>query len=152
MKIKLKDFILIIFCAYSLFFVVGSILAPVMAHFQQYELSGNLTGMYMFSCHQQPTRSFWLFGYPIALCSRCLGFYTGVVIFSLLTVFRKIKITLKSFIALFALVFVDILSNCVLNFNTGCYIRFIVGNIMGLLFVSAVYYLFGKKKEKKNYD
>jgi len=28
-------------------------------------------------CHQDPTRSFWLLGAPIAVCARCLGIYLG---------------------------------------------------------------------------
>jgi uncharacterized membrane protein len=28
-------------------------------------------------CHQDPARSFWLFGGPIAACARCLGMYLG---------------------------------------------------------------------------
>lgn len=28
-------------------------------------------------CHQDPLRSFWINGAPMAVCSRCLGIYTG---------------------------------------------------------------------------
>lgn len=28
-------------------------------------------------CHQNPQRSFWINGRPMAVCSRCLGIYTG---------------------------------------------------------------------------
>ncbi|SMO90957.1 DUF2085 domain-containing protein [Fodinibius sediminis] len=28
-------------------------------------------------CHQIPERSFWIAGQPMAVCSRCLGIYTG---------------------------------------------------------------------------
>ena len=28
-------------------------------------------------CHQDPARSFWLFGVPVAVCARCLGIYVG---------------------------------------------------------------------------
>ncbi len=31
-------------------------------------------------CHQQPERSFWIFGAPVAVCARCLGIYVGAVI------------------------------------------------------------------------
>ena len=29
-------------------------------------------------CHQDPERSFWIAGAPIAICVRCLGIYLGV--------------------------------------------------------------------------
>ncbi|HEX8069418.1 MAG TPA: DUF2085 domain-containing protein [Pyrinomonadaceae bacterium] len=28
-------------------------------------------------CHQQPARSYWLAGAPLAVCARCLGVYAG---------------------------------------------------------------------------
>ncbi|HEV2707518.1 MAG TPA: DUF2085 domain-containing protein [Pyrinomonadaceae bacterium] len=28
-------------------------------------------------CHQMPERSFYLFGFPLAVCARCLGLYVG---------------------------------------------------------------------------
>ena len=28
-------------------------------------------------CHQEPARSFWLAGAPVAVCARCLGIYLG---------------------------------------------------------------------------
>jgi len=29
-------------------------------------------------CHQFPTRSFWLFEHPLAICARCTGGYLGI--------------------------------------------------------------------------
>jgi uncharacterized membrane protein len=37
-------------------------------------------------CHQQPGRSFLLFGKPVAVCVRCVGIYAGSAIGSLLQV------------------------------------------------------------------
>lgn len=31
-------------------------------------------------CHQQPLRGFWLLNHPHALCARCMGGYSGVVL------------------------------------------------------------------------
>lgn len=31
-------------------------------------------------CHQDPARSFWIAGVPIAVCSRCLGIYLGAAV------------------------------------------------------------------------
>jgi hypothetical protein len=28
-------------------------------------------------CHQDPARSFWIAGMPVAVCARCLGIYLG---------------------------------------------------------------------------
>jgi len=29
-------------------------------------------------CHQQPSRSFWMNGAPLAVCERCFGIYAGL--------------------------------------------------------------------------
>lgn len=31
-------------------------------------------------CHQDPARSLWLFGAPVAVCARCLGMYLGAAL------------------------------------------------------------------------
>jgi uncharacterized membrane protein len=31
-------------------------------------------------CHQRPERSFWAFGYPLAVCARCTGIYGGFLL------------------------------------------------------------------------
>ena len=31
-------------------------------------------------CHQRPERSFFLHGFPLAVCGRCLGIYAGILI------------------------------------------------------------------------
>jgi uncharacterized membrane protein len=41
-------------------------------------------------CHQQPERSFFLFGGSVAVCARCLGIYLGAAIGLLLRAPRRI--------------------------------------------------------------
>lgn len=148
MKEKFGNLVLIFFCLYSLFFVVGSLLAPLMAHLGLYELSAKLTATYMFSCHQQPTRSFWIMGYPVALCCRCLGFYIGVSLSSIAAFWQKKNLRLKYFISMLVLIIADIFSNYILKFNTGNVTRFCVGIMMGVLFTTLICYIF--KHEKGN--
>jgi uncharacterized membrane protein len=151
MKEKIRIFVLILFCLYSAFFFIGSILAPIMAHFQQYEISAHLTTLYMFSCHQQPDRSFWILGYPVSLCCRCLGFYLGVIIFGTISIFNKLKINLKTFLILLIITITDIYINYGMGIrihNTGNITRFFVGLIMGLLFVIVLNFLLIRKWRK----
>ena len=149
MKNKIKNTILLIFCIYSLFFLIGSILAPIMAHFKQYDLSGILTATYMFSCHQRPERSFWIFDYPVALCCRCLGFYLGIILSSLVALIKKQYLPIKTFYLLLFTSLIDILSNCIFKINTHKGTRFFIGIIMGTIFVTLICYGFKHKKEKK---
>jgi uncharacterized membrane protein len=39
-------------------------------------------------CHQQPARSFWMAGAPMAVCARCLGIYIGTAIGLSVSAFR----------------------------------------------------------------
>ncbi len=147
MRSIIKKTVIIFFLLYSLFFVVGSTLSPVFAHFKLYEQSSFLTSLYLHACHQQPDRSFWFFGYPLALCCRCYGFYTGVVISSITVLFNKFKLGFKVFSLLLFLIIIDIILNFIVQINTGNIIRFTVGIIMGFLFISTLSYLLDYKKE-----
>lgn len=148
-KNKIKKIVLAAFCLYSLFFVVGSIFAPIFAHFHQYDLSGKLTSLYMFSCHQRPERCFWLFGYPVALCCRCLGFYIGVSISSITAIVKNYTPPTKVLAAFIIVTIADIFCNLLLNINTGNYIRFGVGIIMGILFTSTICFIFREKEKRE---
>ncbi len=153
MRTKIKFIILLFFCLYSLFFFVGSTLAPIMANLGYYEMSSKLYFIYLHSCHQQPDRSFWFLGYPIALCCRCYGFYLGVVIFSVFSIFNKLKINIKYFIILTLICLTDIFINygMKVRLNTGNYTRFFVGIIMGLIFTTIICYIF-KMEWRKKYE
>lgn len=150
MKQIIKKIVTILFIIYSLFFVIGSTLSPIFAHLKLYEYSSILTGLYMNACHQQPDRSFWLFGYPVALCCRCYGFYLGVVLSALISLLNKFRLNIKIFVLLFALITLDIIFNVILKVSTGNIIRFIVGIMIGILFMSVINYLFDYKKENSN--
>jgi len=48
-------------------------------------------GFYSFFCHQETSRSFFLFGNQVAICSRCLSFYSSVLFFGLWVSKKRIK-------------------------------------------------------------
>ena len=148
----LRNIIILFFCLYSLFFIIGSTLAPIMAYLKQYDLSAILTSTYMYSCHQQPDRSFWLFGYPMALCSRCYGFYMGVSAACIAALLNKLKISIKVFIILTIFCIIDIIINFGLGhrLNTGNITRFIVGIFMGILFVTVLDNIIRLIRRRKN--
>ena len=103
----------------------------------------------MFSCHQQPDRSFWIFNYPIALCCRCYGFYIGTAITSLLLLIKEIKINIKIISIMSLIVIFDLAVNYFnKNYNTGNFVRFTVGLIMGTLFILIVNQIVKIRREK----
>ncbi len=85
---------------YALYFVVGAFVAPHAAHTHQFELADQYYGLFAASCQQQASRSFWLEGYPLALCARCLGNYIGFISLGLLWLIKPQRITPKLFLLL----------------------------------------------------
>ena len=137
----MRRVILIIFCLYSLFFVVCSIASPVFAKL----------GLYG-TCHQQPHLSFWLLGYPMPLCCRCLGVYAGSSISAALFASNKIKIGLAAFSTLLLIALADLCFNYLLDINTGKFLRFVSGLIIGLLIAATLDYLLKKIKRRNLND
>jgi len=61
-------------------------------------------------CHQQPGRSFWIAGAPMAVCGRCLGIYIGAAIGLLVSGRKPGTWRLKAVLASLALLAADVLS------------------------------------------
>ncbi len=53
-----------------------AVAAPLLWHSHALAAWG-VTLFFSFACHQDPTRSFWIAGAPVAVCARCLGIYLG---------------------------------------------------------------------------
>ena len=151
MKNRIRIILLILFSLYSAYFFIGITLAPILAHYKYYDLSAKLTSLFIYSCHQQPDRSFWLLGYPVALCCRCYGVYFSTMIASIFAIFNKLKLNRIAIIILILISAIDIYINYGMGIrvhNTGNITRFIVGIIMGLLITVGINGIFNIKKEK----
>jgi uncharacterized membrane protein len=90
-------------------------------------------------CHQIPSRSFFLFGYPLAVCGRCLGIYFGFIIGTLMYPLLKglSNTTLpktKTFILFSLPIIFDTLGNFLRIWMTPNLPRFIIGFLWGLIF------------------
>ena len=60
------------------------VLAPVLAHVEMVAPSGILYLFFSKICHQQASRSFFIFGKQMAVCSRCTALYFGFLFGTLL--------------------------------------------------------------------
>ena len=58
--------------------VVLAILAPILESYRS-PFASNLYSYLALSCHQIPSRCFWILGSNTGLCARCLGVYFGYV-------------------------------------------------------------------------
>ncbi|MGQ9801632.1 MAG: DUF2085 domain-containing protein [Candidatus Saccharicenans sp.] len=56
--------------------LAGIFLAPYL-HESRPAWSAFIYHLFSPVCHQRPERSFFILGQPLAVCSRCLGFYSG---------------------------------------------------------------------------
>jgi uncharacterized membrane protein len=89
-------------------------------------------------CHQIPSRSFFLFGYPLAVCGRCFGIYSGFFIGTLFYPFLKAlsNTTMpktKTFIIFSLPIVFDTLGNFLRLWMTPNIPRFIIGFLWGLI-------------------
>lgn len=80
-------------------------------------------------CHQQPERSFWLFGAPIAICARCLGIYLGAATGLLFRTSQRIALQLL--FAAAALNFADWLTEAAGLHGNWMMVRFVLGLALG---------------------
>lgn len=149
MKNRVRIIFLILFSVYSAYFFIGSTLAPILAHYKYYDLSAQITSLYIYSCHQQPDRSFWLLGYPVALCCRCYGVYLATMVSSILAIYNKLKINKYTILLLILITIVDLYINYGIGIrahNTGNITRFIVGIVMGILIIVGINGIFNMKR------
>lgn len=89
-------------------------------------------------CHQLPARSFQLFGFPLAVCARCFGIYTGVLgglgIYPFRRGFRDVRPpSLHLFLGASVPIVIDTAGNALKLWNTANGLRFIFGVVWGLI-------------------
>jgi uncharacterized membrane protein len=97
---------------------------------------------FSFFCHQIPERSFILFGYPLAVCQRCLGLYAGLFLGALLgphdyfhrsqAVRRRWILTAAFFLVLDALLpFIGLWTSSRLSrFSTGLFLGYLISLLL----------------------
>jgi len=153
MRNKIYKIVLTIFCLYALFFLLSSIAVPILAHFECYELSAALDSFFMKACHRRPERVFWILGYPMSICARCIGFYAGVFISSFVCIFAKPKLSRDMLIVLISFILAEFLFNYfyIPAFEAAKSLRLIAGVALGVVFIRALSYFFewtGRKKDE----
>lgn len=88
-------------------------------------------------CHQIADRSFWINGQPMAVCSRCLGIYSGFALgWGLLPILSLIKITRLAYIKKIVVVvllfnLIDALGNLLGLWQNTLFSRTVLGGMLG---------------------
>lgn len=133
--------------------VAIAILAPLL-EFYRSPLASKFYSYLALSCHQIPSRCFWILGSNTGLCARCLGVYLGYVsIWIILISSLRLKSLTStnrpsSYIALllFPLI-LDAGLQMVSSYNSGNITRFFTGYFFG---IGAGFILFSYVQEGKN--
>lgn len=89
-------------------------------------------------CHQNPSRCFYLFGYPLAVCTRCLGiyfgFFLGTLIFPVVNGFKSKRAPKNLIFFIFTVpIVIDTLGNMFHLWQTSDWLRYVIGFIWGTL-------------------
>lgn len=80
-------------------------------------------------CHQDPARSFWILGAPVAVCARCLGIYLGAAVGAWIPAPRRVAV---SFLAAAAAVNgLDVLTETAGIHGNWLGVRFALGLALG---------------------
>lgn len=87
-------------------------------------------------CHQDPARSFWVWGVPVAVCARCFGIYLGAAVGAWVGWSRQLAVW---FLAVAAAVnALDVLSEMAGLHGNWMDVRFVLGAALGVGMAAAV--------------
>lgn len=147
---SLKKVIIILLIIYSLFFIIGGIMAPVLAHFKFFYQADTVYELFRRSCHQDAIRCFWIFGYQMAICARCLGAYIGTS--SMLYAYlNKHKINKVAYFSLGIIAFGEILLEIFKVTSANNYIRLSAGICLGVFIAMSLIKLIDWLEGKKSW-
>ena len=121
----------------TLTWLAAIVLAPYLRR-RGVRLNALIYGVFAPTCHQLPSRSFHLWGFPMAVCGRCtgiyLGFLAGMLAYPILRrLGREDTPRALTFVILSLPMAVDALGNFFNAWSTGNVLRLITGFIWGTI-------------------
>jgi uncharacterized membrane protein len=135
--------------------ILAIFLAPYLKS-QSSPFSEFLYAVFSPTCHQIPSRCVSAFGYPTAVCARCLGIYAGfllgIMIFPILRGFSIPAMPkAKTFILVSVPIVIDTAGNFLGIWISPSWVRFLTGLVWGLIlpfyFLTGVTEFFLRKKK-----
>jgi uncharacterized membrane protein len=112
-------------------------LAPYLAS-ESSPLAGFIYALFSPTCHQIPSRCFFVFGHPLAVCARCLGIYSGFLAGTLIYPFLKGFFLpslprAKNFILVSFPIVLDTAANLIGIWESPEWLRFLTGLLWGVI-------------------
>lgn len=91
-------------------------------------------------CHQDPSRSFWIDGTPMAVCTRCYGIYSGFALLWLSMpllgfIVKEMRSAKKILLAAVVINVIDVVGNMFGFWQNTLVSRFLFGNVIGFCVV-----------------
>ena len=133
-----KRIVYLIFLAPVVLWCLLIVLAPYLMSIDQDFVANLIYLLFSPSCHQLPERSFFLFGYKLAVCARCTSIYFGFLVTSLIyPLFKKVddRETPGKWLLIFSLIPMGLDGGIQLltRYESTNLIRAITGGIFGLI-------------------
>lgn len=120
-----------------LLWIAALFLAPYLKT-QSSPVSGFLYDVFSPTCHQIPSRCFYAFGNPVAVCARCLGIYAGfllgILMFPFVNNFSMPSMPKAKTFVLFTLpIFIDAAGNLAGLWTSVNWVRFLTGIVWAVI-------------------
>ena len=118
------------------------ILAPILRALGYGGAAKPIYGFFGLFCHQDPDRSFHLFGQQFACCERCAAIYGSIALFGLLFAFGRGQIRRPGYIAMVLLVSPVVLDGMAVGsglYGGNAAMRVITGSLFGLATIWFLY-------------
>ncbi len=146
MTAKTKIVLIYIFSLTGVIAWIAAIFFAPYLRSQSSPLAGFLYAVFSPTCHQIPSRCFYAFGFPMAVCARCLGIYFGFFLGILIYPFVKgfsipTMPKAKTFILLSIPIVADTAANILGVWTSMDWVRLVTGILWG--FVLPFYFLAG---------
>ena len=118
------------------------ILAPILRALKYADAAKPIYGFFGLFCHQDPDRSFHLFGQQFACCERCAAIYGSIALFGLLFAFGRGQVRRPGYLAMVLLVSPVVLDGMAVGsgmYGGNAVIRVISGSLFGLAMIWFLY-------------
>jgi len=163
LKRKTKIIIVYLFTLSGIIIWIGAIFLGPYLKSKGSNVNTLIYAVFSHVCHQIPERCFFIFGYPLTVCARCLGIYTGffagATLYPFIKGFSNLSLPkTKNFILLSIPISIDTLGNLFYVWSTSDLLRFITGFIWGIIL--PFYFIMGlsdwatskRNIQEKDYD
>lgn len=161
MKVKTKVALIYLLTLVGIIIWLSAIFYASYLRNRSSPFSGLLYAVFAPTCHQIPSRCFYAFGNPVAVCARCLGIYAGFFLGTLLyPMARGLSPSAvpkaKTFLLLSAPIVADTAGNMLGLWMSVHWLRLVTGVVWGSIlpfyFLAGLTDLILRSKQKKPSD